>query len=70
MFSPFALKKIDTQLATLTDIFFFEPGWGEGCNKYMDCFISLLYKDQLPLSLLYMDQHCGNQGQVKFMIPG
>ena len=25
LFSPFALKKIDTQLATLTVIFFFEP---------------------------------------------
>lgn len=39
LFSPFALKKIDTQLATLTVIFFFEPGWGEEGKKYMDCFV-------------------------------
>ena len=62
MFSPFALKKIDTQLATLTVIFFLSRVGGRDTKSIhgLFCFISLLY----------MDQHCGNQGQVKFMIPG
>ena len=61
LFSPFALKKIDTQLTTHTVTFFFNQVGGRRQKVHsLFCFISLLY----------MDQHCGNQGQVKFMIPG
>ena len=70
MFSPFALKKIDTQLATLTVVFFLSRVGGKDAKSTWIVLFPCCTRTNFLVSLLYMDQHCGNQGQVKFMIPG